>query len=71
MLSGYHLFPSHHLALETLGSHPELVDLSEVSEADRDRFAQRLSEVPEDLRSWWLAQYANPVINCARSEPSS
>lgn len=71
VLSGYHLFPSHHLALEALGSHPELVDLSEVSEADRDRFAQRLSEVPEDLRSWWLAQYANPVINCARSEPSS
>ncbi|ATJ82599.1 1-acyl-sn-glycerol-3-phosphate acyltransferase [Halomonas beimenensis] len=63
VLEGYHLFPSHYLALEALGDAPELVDLSEVTDADRARFQTRLAEVPEDLRDWWLAQYANPVRN--------
>jgi hypothetical protein len=44
---------------------PELVDLSEVTDADRQRFKTRLSEVPAELREWWLAQYANPVRNRA------
>ncbi|MDN3556293.1 1-acyl-sn-glycerol-3-phosphate acyltransferase [Halomonas maura] len=61
VLEGYHLFPSHYLALEALGDAPELVDLGEVTDADRARFQARLAEVPEELRSWWLAQYANPV----------
>jgi len=60
-MSGYHLFPSHYLALEALGDAPELLDMSEVSDVDRARFQARLSEVPDELRSWWLAQYANPV----------
>ena len=63
VLGGYHLFPSHYLALEALGDAPELLDLSEVTDADRARFKARLAEVPAELRGWWLAQYANPVRN--------
>ncbi|MFG6179186.1 1-acyl-sn-glycerol-3-phosphate acyltransferase [Halomonas sp. THAF12] len=63
VLGGYHLFPSHYLALEALGDAPELLDLSEVTDADRARFQARLAEVPTELRDWWLAQYANPVRN--------
>ncbi|SEK32879.1 1-acyl-sn-glycerol-3-phosphate acyltransferase [Halomonas daqiaonensis] len=65
VLAGYHLFPSHFLALEALGEAPELLDLSEVSDADRVRFQARLQEVPDELRDCWLAQYANPVLNKA------
>ena len=65
MIGGYRLFPSHYLALEALGNAPELLDLSEVSDVDRARFQARLNEVPAELRSWWLAQYANPVRNKA------
>jgi len=65
VLAGYHLFPSHHLALEASGLAPDLVDLSEVTAADRQRFEARLATVPEHLRAWWLAQYANPVLNRA------
>ncbi|MCK2182941.1 1-acyl-sn-glycerol-3-phosphate acyltransferase [Halomonas getboli] len=63
VLGGYHLFPSHYLAIEALGDAPELLDLSEVTDADRARFQARLAEVPAELREWWLAQYANPVRN--------
>ncbi len=63
VLGGYHLFPSHYLALEALGDAPELLDLREVTDADRARFQARLAEVPSELRDWWLAQYANPVRN--------
>ncbi|MFW6345327.1 MAG: glycerol acyltransferase, partial [Halomonas sp.] len=65
VLAGYHLFPSHQLALEALGTAPELVDLAEVTDADRARFQTRMQQVPETLRPWWLAQYANPVLNKA------
>lgn len=65
VIGGYRLFPSHYLALEALGDAPELLDLSEVSDVDRARFQARLNEVPSELRSWWLAQYANPVRNKA------
>ncbi|WP_240724934.1 1-acyl-sn-glycerol-3-phosphate acyltransferase [Onishia niordana] len=65
VLNGYHLFPSHQLALEASGLAPDLVDLSEVTETDRQRFRARLAEVPTHLRDWWLAQYANPVLNRA------
>jgi hypothetical protein len=65
VLEGYHLFPSHYLALEMIGDAPELVDLAEVTDADRQRFKARLSDVPAELREWWLAQYANPVRNRA------
>jgi len=65
VLAGYHLFPSHYLALEALGEAPELLELSEVSDADRARFQARLQTVPEELRHWWLTQYANPVLNKA------
>lgn len=65
VLSGYHLFPSHFLALEALGEAPDLLDLSEVSDADRARFQARLQQVPDDLRDFWLAQYANPVLHKA------
>lgn len=61
VLQGYQLFPSHYLALETLGDAPELVDTRGITEADRTRFKARLEAVPESLRSLWLAQYANPV----------
>ncbi|MGM0537513.1 MAG: 1-acyl-sn-glycerol-3-phosphate acyltransferase [Pseudomonadota bacterium] len=65
VLAGYRLFPSHQLALEALGEAPELLDLSEVSDADRARFQARLQTVPDELRDWWLIQYANPVLNKA------
>jgi hypothetical protein len=65
VIGGYRLFPSHYLALEALSDAPELLDLSEVSDVDRARFQARLNEVPSELRSWWLAQYANPVRNKA------
>ncbi|WP_187774598.1 1-acyl-sn-glycerol-3-phosphate acyltransferase [Billgrantia pellis] len=61
VVEGYRLFPSHYLALEALGDAPELLDLSEVSDVDRARFQARLNDVPAEMRSWWLAQYANPV----------
>ncbi|MHB0774317.1 1-acyl-sn-glycerol-3-phosphate acyltransferase [Halomonas sp. WWR20] len=65
VLEHYHQFPSHHLALQASGLAPDLVDLSQVREADRTRFNARLASVPEHLRDWWLAQYANPVLNRA------
>ncbi|MCE8031508.1 MAG: 1-acyl-sn-glycerol-3-phosphate acyltransferase [Halomonas sp.] len=65
VIDGYHLFPTHYLALEALGDAPELLDMSEVSDVDRARFQARLNEVPAELRTWWLAQYANPVRNKA------
>ncbi|GHE19706.1 1-acyl-sn-glycerol-3-phosphate acyltransferase [Halomonas urumqiensis] len=65
VLAGYHLFPSHYLALETTGEDLDLLDLSEVSDADRARFRARYQQVPAELRDWWLAQYANPVRNKA------
>ncbi|WP_108446754.1 1-acyl-sn-glycerol-3-phosphate acyltransferase [Halomonas denitrificans] len=65
VLAGYRLFPSHYLALEALGKAPELLDMSEVSDADRARFQARLQTVPEELSHWWLTQYANPVLNKA------
>ncbi len=70
VLSGYHLFPTHYLALEALGDAPELLDLSDVSTADRVRFRSRLQEVPDELRERWLTQYANPVRNKAGRLPS-
>ncbi|WP_282040310.1 1-acyl-sn-glycerol-3-phosphate acyltransferase [Halomonas alimentaria] len=69
VLEGYHLFPSHYLALEALGEAPELVDQREVTDADRARFQARLQQVPAELRDWWLAQYANPVLNKAGRAP--
>ena len=65
VLERYTLFPSHYLALETLGTAPELVDHQHITPADRLRFKARLDEVPEALRPWWLMQYANPVLNKA------
>ncbi|MGM0639503.1 MAG: 1-acyl-sn-glycerol-3-phosphate acyltransferase, partial [Pseudomonadota bacterium] len=65
VLAGYHLFPSHYLALETLGDALELIDHSTIRDADRARFQARLQQVPAELRAWWLAQYANPVRNKA------
>lgn len=65
VLDGYRLFPSHQLALEASGKAPKLVSLDEVTAADRDRFSRRLEQVPTHLRHWWLAQYANPVLNRA------
>ncbi|WP_304525515.1 1-acyl-sn-glycerol-3-phosphate acyltransferase [Halomonas sp. I5-271120] len=65
VMKGYHLFPSHQLALEASGLAPDLVDLTEVTDMDRQRFHARLAEVPTHLRDWWLAQYANPVLNRA------
>ncbi|GGX90275.1 hypothetical protein GCM10007160_17150 [Litchfieldella qijiaojingensis] len=65
VLGGYRLFPSHQLALEASGLAPDLLELDEVTDADRERFNARLAEVPTHLRDWWLAQYANPVLNRA------
>ncbi|WP_043532592.1 1-acyl-sn-glycerol-3-phosphate acyltransferase [Litchfieldella xinjiangensis] len=65
VLGGYHLFPSHMLALEATGLAPDLLDLSEVTDVDRARFSARLAEIPTHLHDWWLAQYANPVLNRA------
>ncbi|GAA3909217.1 1-acyl-sn-glycerol-3-phosphate acyltransferase [Halomonas cibimaris] len=61
VIGGYRLFPTHYLALEALGEAPELVSHTAITTADRERFAKRLAEVPEELRPYWLAQYANPV----------
>ncbi|BBG29698.1 glycerol-3-phosphate O-acyltransferase [Zymobacter palmae] len=65
VLEGYTLFPPHMLALKMLGGHDELVDETAITEDDRQRFNAALAEVPEDLRPWWLQQYANPVLNRA------
>ena len=61
VIGGYRLFPSHYLALETLGESPELVARKAITRQDRERFKARLASVPEALRPYWLAQYANPV----------
>ncbi|MGJ8517232.1 1-acyl-sn-glycerol-3-phosphate acyltransferase [Carnimonas bestiolae] len=68
VLSGYQLFPSHYLALEMLGIHPQLLDMSGITEKHRQRFNARYAEVPEHLKNWWLHQYANPIINCKAPE---
>lgn len=61
VIGGYRLYPSHYLALEALGDAPELVARKAITRQDRDRFQARLATVPEHLRPYWLAQYANPV----------
>jgi len=61
VIGGYRLFPSHYLALEALGDAPELVARRSITRDDRERFNARLANVPEPLRPYWLAQYANPV----------
>ncbi|MEC4767246.1 1-acyl-sn-glycerol-3-phosphate acyltransferase [Halomonas sp. CUBES01] len=61
VIGGYRLFPSHYLALEALGDAPELVARRAITRDDRERFKARLANVPEPLRPYWLAQYANPV----------
>lgn len=61
VIGGYRLFPTHYLALEALGDAPELVPRKAITRQDRDRFDKRLAAVPETLRPYWLAQYANPV----------
>ncbi|KPQ24945.1 MAG: 1-acyl-sn-glycerol-3-phosphate acyltransferase [Halomonas sp. HL-48] len=61
VIGGYRLFPSHYLALEALGDAPELVARRSITRDDRERFNARLASVPEPLRPYWLAQYANPV----------
>lgn len=63
VLSNYQLFPPHYLALEKLGEHPELVDTSHISEEERSKFEERYQGVPDELKRWWLTEYANPVIN--------
>ena len=65
VLNGYTLFPTHMLALKTLGGHDDLVNESGITDEDRQRFSTALAEVPEALRFWWLKQYANPVLNRA------
>ncbi|WP_106478352.1 1-acyl-sn-glycerol-3-phosphate acyltransferase [Phytohalomonas tamaricis] len=65
VLEHYTLFPSHYLALEATGQAPDLVDHSRITQQDRQRFNARLAEVPEELKPWWLCQYANPVLNRA------
>lgn len=61
VIGGYRLFPSHYLALEALGDAPELVARRSITREDRERFNARLAAVPDELRPYWLAQYANPV----------
>ncbi|NOG31060.1 glycerol acyltransferase [Halomonas sp. TBZ9] len=61
VIGGYRLFSSHYLALDTLGDAPELVARKAITRQDKERFQARLAEVPEYLRPYWLAQYANPV----------
>ncbi|SDN08303.1 1-acyl-sn-glycerol-3-phosphate acyltransferase [Vreelandella arcis] len=61
VIGGYRLFPSHYLALEALGDAPELVARRAITREDRERFNARLAGVPDALRPYWLAQYANPV----------
>lgn len=61
VIGGYRLFSSHYLALDTMGDAPELVARKAITRQDKERFQARLAGVPEHLRSYWLAQYANPV----------
>ncbi|WP_322529375.1 1-acyl-sn-glycerol-3-phosphate acyltransferase [Salinicola sp. LHM] len=65
VLENYPIFPSHRLALAETGLAPDLVDLSGVTAGDRERFQAQLSQVPDELRHWWLMQYANPILNRA------
>nr|WP_110685351.1 1-acyl-sn-glycerol-3-phosphate acyltransferase [Salinicola aestuarinus] len=65
VLEHYPLFPTHQLALAETGLAPDLVDLSGVTQEDRDRFRTRMATVPPALRPWWLRQYANPILNRA------
>ncbi|MBE0463340.1 MAG: 1-acyl-sn-glycerol-3-phosphate acyltransferase [Halomonadaceae bacterium] len=61
VIGGYRLYPSHYLALEALGEAPELVARKTITRQDRERFKARMESIPENLRPYWLAQYANPV----------
>ncbi|WP_251978997.1 1-acyl-sn-glycerol-3-phosphate acyltransferase [Salinicola avicenniae] len=73
VLETYPLFASHQLALAETGLAPDLVDLSDVTPEDRERFQARLASVPAPLRQQWLRQYANPILNRAgrASSPDS
>lgn len=61
VIGNYRLFPSHYLALERLGEATELVARQSITAQDRKAFNERLNQVPEALKPYWLAQYANPV----------
>ena len=70
ILGLYKLYPSNYLALEQLVEETS-VDISgwrdqfpaAILDEEQRRFEQRLAACPEDQRSWWLRQYANPVIS--------
>lgn len=61
VIGGYRLFSSHYLALDAQGDAPELVARQTITRQDKERFQARLAKVPDDLKPYWLAQYANPV----------
>lgn len=70
VLGNYRLYPSNWLAFEHLPELPSLKlpdwrsqwSAAELA-AELERFRQRLQACPENLRRWWLLQYANPVIS--------
>ncbi|WP_150302965.1 1-acyl-sn-glycerol-3-phosphate acyltransferase [Pseudomonas saliphila] len=75
ILLSYRLYPSNYLAFEHIPDLPGLAvgdwrkqfDAQQLAE-EQARFDQRLAQCPEEYRSWWLAQYANPVISKLRQQ---
>ncbi len=75
ILLSYRLYVSNYLAYMRLPDVPDqpLGDWQkefapEVLAAETRRFEQRLAECPEQQRTWWLRQYANPVISRLRQQ---
>lgn len=63
IINNYRLHTSNLLAFELL--HGELPATLSASYSTKDKrvFMQRLDAVPQYLRSYWLAMYANPVVS--------
>jgi 1-acyl-sn-glycerol-3-phosphate acyltransferase len=73
ILLSYRLYVSNYLAYNHLPDVPDqpLGDWrsqfpAAVLETETARFNQRLAECPAEHRTWWLRQYANPVISQLR-----
>lgn len=73
ILTSYRLYVSNYLAYTRLPDVPDQplgdwqTQFSEaVLQAETARFEQRLQECPAEHRTWWLRQYANPVISQLR-----
>lgn len=59
----YCFYPSNWLALEQLGGYEHISGKPMISDQEREQFSQHLNQIPEELHSYVLKMYANPILN--------